>query len=197
MKKSSSNKNKKKVSFEKLSPSQKRVTIAKDVIAQIKLGRYIADSGSYIANINFKNNLGDDEMHNKDIKKNFGKIKSCTVCAMGACLMSATKFANKLSFGDVGDSVRDLVNDKVKDLFSKLFSPEQLLLIETAFEGGGDDTDGDSRVAYDLFDLDRNQFEGSDFLQPSDEFRNNYYESEKRLIAIMENIIKNKGTFKP
>ena len=187
----------KKVPFSKLSKPQKRVAIAKDVIAQIKIGRYVANVGAYIDSINFKNDLEMGEMKNKDIQKNFGKIENCTVCAMGACLMSATKFANKLNFRDIGGSTDDLDNKKVKDLFSKLFSPEQLLMIETAFEGEGESWNDESRVAYDLFNLNKGYFKGSDMLRASDSFGNGYEEDDEKLIAIMQNIIDNKGTFKP
>ena len=202
---------KNKINFSKLSPERKRVAIAKDVLQQIKLGRYIASAGSYIQALMMKDGKERWEMAGEDIKRNFTKIKSCEVCAMGACLMSITKFENKLKFSDVGASMEQLHNEKNIELFSSIFSPEQLLLIEMAFEGDS----GGTRVGVDLFGLSRNDFKKKiakcgKFYQKfdlsdkksskmSNKEINEYREiaEEKRLTAIMKNIIKNKGTFKP
>ena len=48
--------------------------------------------------------------------------------------MSITKFKNNLTFNDIGSDISNLNNERAKKLFS-LFSPKQLLLIETSFEG--------------------------------------------------------------
>lgn len=179
----------KKVPFSKLSKAKKRVAIAKDVLKQIRVGKYIANKGKYISRVDAPDI--EDVYYQSDIKKNFSKIKNCNVCAMGACLMSATKFANKLKFQDIGSGVGDLNNPKVKDLFKSIFSPEQLLLIERAFE----DKTGGSTVGCDVFGLEEWDFEKQ--IQKCSEFYGEYNNDETRLIGIMNNIIKNKGTFKP
>ena len=178
----------KKVPFSKLSKSQKRVAIARDVLEQIKQEKYVANTGSYISYMTF--NGGEYINKYEDIKKNFKKINNCRVCAMGACLLSATKFANKLSFGDIGDSIDGLHNDKVKELFASIFSPLQLLMIETAFEKKHEGT----RVGVRLFDMDKFNYDGE--LRKCVAFCDSYHPQD-RMIAIMKNIIKNKGTFKP
>ena len=184
-------KNVKKNAFEKLTPPQQRVAIAKDVLEQIRIKRFTPYSGKYISSINFKNGLYKSEMGSKDIKSNFAKIKNCSVCAMGACLMSATKFANKLNFEDVGVHRTDFKDEKVKDLFSSIFSPEQLLLIEIAFEGNDSGAD---RMGYDIFGAD---YPTCEITQKCDEFYLKYEDEKSRMVAIMKNLIKNKGEFKP
>lgn len=191
MKKQSKKIAKKVKPFSSLSKPEKRVAIAKDVLQQIKIGKYIAETGSYIGGIKFIGGEYISDMENEDIQKNFKKIRKCEVCAMGACLMSVTKFANKLEFGDIGSSITELNNDKVKRLFASIFSPSQLLMIERAFEGDS----GGTTVGCDVFDLDEYDFEKQ--IEKCDEFYKSYFEQEERLVAIMKNIIKNKGTFKP
>lgn len=196
----------KKIIFSKLSPSQKRVAIARDVLEQIRLGRYVANAGSYIDELVMKDGKERYEMYGKDIKHNFSKIKSCEVCAMGACLMSITKFENKLNFEDVGNKISDLDKEKTKELFSSLFEPSQLLMIERAFEGDYLGT----TVGGNIFDLDEYDFKKQiakceDFFQRFNKEEGIGYDElkeqkrlnqENRMIAIMKNIIRNKGTFK-
>jgi hypothetical protein len=184
-------------SFSRLSRAEKRMTIAKDVIAQIKRGKYIAEKGTYISDITtpkLEDSWGSkvEGFEEKDVQKNFSKIQSCTVCALGACLMSSTKFANQLVFEDVDSVDADSMvkNEKVNKLFKSLFSPEQLFLIEEAFEG---DNEGcSSRVGKMM-----GARVPKKLLKKSVKFFDESGEDEHRLISIMKNIIKNKGTFKP
>lgn len=199
---------KKKTPFSKLSKPKKIVAIAKDVLMQIKNRRYIANTGAYITSIKMNEGYLRDFI-DQSIKKNFGKIKKCTVCAMGACLMSITKFENKLNFGEVGSSASDLDNPKVKELFSSLFTPIQLLLIERAFEGES----GGTLVAEQIYDIDEYESDIKKQVKKCEKFYQRFNKieegldinkrveqqeknSEKRLTAIMDNIIYNKGTFK-
>ena len=198
-----------KITFSKLSPAQKRVAIARDVLKQIRIGRYISSTGAYVSSLLMKDGKEKYNVKDKEVKGNFGKIKKCEVCAMGACLMSITKFENKLKFGDIGSSMEQLKNDKTKELFASIFSPEQLLLIERAFEGNL----GGTTVGVNIFGLREGDFFNQiekchDFytkfnINPKDtatskkisELRK--LSEEKRLIAIMRNLIRNKGTFIP
>ena len=199
----------KKVKFEKLTPPQKRVAIARDVLEQIRMGRYISSTGAYVSGLLMKNGQERYHVSDKGIKGNFGKIKKCEVCAMGACLMSITKFENKLTFGNIGSSMEQLKNDKTKELFASIFSPEQLLLIERAFEGNL----GGTTVGANIFGLREGDFFNQ--IEKCHDFYKKFNKSpkdsatskeindlrklneEKRLIAIMRNLIRNKGMFIP
>lgn len=181
---------KKKVSFletkfKAASTPGKRVMIAQDIIEQVNARKYRSNKGSYVAIHT------DSEDMNFDIKSGFDKIKHCNVCALGACIMSATRFKNKLFANDVDmeDSVGLAENDKVRTLLQSLFSNSQLFMIEEAFEGAAG-----SRLADEL------GYKGarSSDLESCLLFHNRYKgNADKRLIAICENIIKNKGTFRP
>jgi len=169
--------------YSQMTAGEKRVAVAKDVIKQITVKKFKAKTGNYVKIALPKSLKGTD-----DIKKYFRRIKSCTVCAMGACLLSVTRFENKLKFNEVGPSANALRNDNAIRLF-ELFEPDQLMLIEQAFEGFSYDAD---RIADRIFKTD-------DFLIEKraniDAFYHTYKSDRSRMIAIMKNIILNKGTF--
>lgn len=173
-----------------LTDAEKRVLIAKDVIIQINTNIYKPKTGAYI---NLIKTFDEDEyLHDKDVKSNFEKIKSCEVCALGSLLLSSTKYANKVNFTDIY-SCTFIKNKNIKDLLISLFSPEQLCLIEVAFEKkyqrNSDNFGRDiSNYNFDIKleeDINKAQF-----------IYRNIHNHHDRMIAIMNNIIKNKGTFK-
>lgn len=175
--------------FSKLDKAGKRVMIAKDVIIQLDLNKLKAVAGAYI-DIKIMSGYK-DTFKKKDIKANYSKINECRVCALGACLMSVTRLNNKLKFSDVGGGLKDMNYTKVSELFKDIFTPNQLLLIETAFEG---DTGGD-KYAYRVMNATLNDNQFVKAVGFNDEYMFNGDDSLLR--NIMLNIIKNKGTFKP
>lgn len=179
--------------FSKLSKADQRIAIAKDVILSLRRGQYIAETGRYVNldEIEIKKDAFDVHYDTKlDIQKTLNKVKMCPVCALGACILSLTRFKNKLKWGDVGMNGAAMDSPRTKKLFSSLFSPEQLLLIESAFEGYNP---GSDRIADQLFDFNDLTDEQ---ISKVEEFRYRYDEPNDRLVAIMKNIIKNKGIFK-
>lgn len=179
-------------SFESLPANLQRIRVAKDVIAQVRLEKYKANRGAYISQLRTNNNVENQD----DVKKNFDKIKSCEVCALGACLLSTVKFKNTLQFqvlrqadedGDFG------YNKQIQNLLSSLFSPVQLLLIEMAFEKSTSIGFFAEKVdnTGSLYDIDWR------IKDDAVTFGYKYNSHHDRLIAIMENIIDNNGTFKP
>jgi len=185
--------------FEKLKPYQKRVAIAKDILEQIKAKRYIARAGSYIESAKLP---GGGET---PIKKNFNKIKECHVCQIGAIILSTTKFRNKLIKDDVGGGLHTITNN-VYEILKDIFSPKQLLLIEEAYESPYCTGDRyaykiDEKIGLDWDEEDACQDFYDQFLPENyddlDEDKNTAMADEDRMIAIMRNIIKHRGTFKP
>ena len=167
--------------FKSLTKPQQRVAIAEDVIQQVKKKKYTIETGNYVK---FNEDNFDFDL---DIQSNFDKV-NCSVCALGACLLSTTKFKNKLTFDDVSliDSYSSTWN-----LFLNLFTSHQLLLIENAFEGV---LFYSCRVGEDKFTARLTEKEE----EKCNLFYDKYFTDDtKRLIAIMENIIANNGTFKP
>lgn len=203
--------------FYKLSREERAVLVAKDVIDQIRIGKYQPMNGDYVQILSNFPLEG-------EIKEKFSDIK-CKVCALGATLMSCTHLGNRLRFDEIkmsGDSFRlSEEHPSVTNLLSHVFTPHTLLLIENAFEGYPGSLDdkfnykrdmqidedfsirryghllGETlsreecvkcRAFYRSFIIENN--EGDDF--DDDEWSD---DSERRMIAIMENIIANKGEF--
>ena len=178
--------------FNTLSKAEQRILIAKDVIAQIKANKYKPAPGIYVT-LKIPKSLD----ITKDAKSNLENVENCVVCGVGACLVSTVKFKNTLTLHDLDhptSSYKD--STKAAKLLKSVFPPSQLALIETAFEreycegshwssepvdGGGIGGKLTDKQAY-----------------KAENFGDNYWDSStKRLLAIMENIITNAGTFKP
>lgn len=160
--------------WSEMTPSEKRVTLAKDVISQLKKEKLNACSGTYLM-IDNLDNVEVNEQLNKVLKKQ----GTCEVCAKGALFISHIMRNNHFTIADY-HSFSKTDNEKIKERLGSLFSLPQLELIEKAFEGENVDNDLKDGTLIDL----------------ADEFHDNYKDDTERLIAIMQNIIKNKGTFK-
>jgi hypothetical protein len=185
--------------FDALPKNEKAVLVAKDVLKQIKLKKYIPNAGFYI-----KKNWGIDDLKDlglkkkDDVRNNFDKIPQCQVCALGSMLLSCTKLGNRLTFNDVdiinGVRIQRLNKPKIKKLFNSIFDGYQLLLIENAFEGSSFTSDRYAKdiLGHKLSDSDYNKCNKFYFMYGmycTDESTHN------RMVAICKNIIKNKGTF--
>lgn len=170
--------------FKNLSLPKQRVAIAKDVIKQIKKGCYYPKESDYI---NFSEDFDlSEKTLKKDIKKNFRLIKECEVCALGSVILSCTRFTNELTFSDLLEG-----DDREFKKILEIFDAKQLSLIEHAFEGFHYDRDG--VFAGKAFDWDVILTKSE--IKKTKLFHDSYSDSDDRLIAIMENIIKNDGEF--
>lgn len=178
--------------FTSLSPAKKRVAIAKDVIEQVKAERYLAKNRTYI-----------DFLMKFDgqIQSKFDKVK-CQCCALGAMFLSDVKYTNNCTIEDL-----DRINfsREEENRLQNYFDIEQLILIEAAFECWGFETitefDGceeDYRIiegfGYDVMLSDLSLT--SEDIDKAAQFGYQYDDNSERLIAIMRNIIKNRGKFK-
>jgi hypothetical protein len=180
--------------FAKATPAGKRVLIAEDIIAQIKAKRFRPKAGVWVNPVNEKNT----ENIELDIKFNGTapvrelflekKIPACECCALGALFMSCTLYNNQTTVNDFTKEVildfQETVEDgKFTNGLTGFFSRAQLKLIEIAFEGG-----------YGAFDTDR--MSNTKALRVVS-WEEKLPDDQKRLVAIMNNIINNKGTFVP
>lgn len=185
--------------FAAANPAEKRVLIAKDVIAQIRLGRFKAATQTWVSpNVRFSSNLPLAE-HSSDLIMEFGadasmrdlflgkQIQSCNCCALGAMFMSCTLYNNNQTAEDFEnetdwqfDSRIEGKNGGFSNGLNKFFSGAQLKLIESAYEGGigaFEAPTSKQAIVYKWVD--------------------DLPDDKKRLVAIMENIIENEGTFVP
>jgi hypothetical protein len=178
--------------FKKATKAQKRVMIAKDVLAQIKAERYFPKRGEWARPL-----WSDDQKSidikldpNSSIKDAFKSkaINSCKVCALGGLFMSCTNLNNNTTVGDMKTEyyIGEFVNDDVKisNGLNRIFTQKQLMLIETYFEGG----EG-------YFKSYSHHFSYSDEKLLVIFFKS--FDDDERLKMIMQNIIDNNGTFKP
>jgi heat shock protein HspQ len=193
--------------FNGLSPEQKRVAIAEDVLLQMKTKKIVPHSGTY-----FK--IDDDGDIDSDSQISLQKLlprKTCQTCALGALFHSHIKYNNKVTFKDYyNDPIGDLITSKLKDYFIH----EQLSMIEYAFEGfhGGifdvnpmyaslngqaqfaDNVDRYENIPQDFIKKLQDSNSYFHHLEINDE---NYDYEDFRMYQIMHNIIRNNGTFVP
>ena len=183
------------IKFYGMSPAQKRVSIAKDVILQIKTKRFISMAGNgYIENEEL-DALITDESNECELKSILNKTKNpCIVCGIGSLFVSEISKRNNFKVNtDIIDSVNKINSEKIKKRFKGIFSEHQLDLIETAFEKRVVNEDNN------LLGVGEGFYLGFCFTKLAEKYINfgkSFKEDNDRLIAIMNNIIVNNGTFK-
>jgi hypothetical protein len=181
--------------FALLSPAQKRVKIAWDVIHQLNAEAIIALSGKYVSKSDtlldidhacFYDTKTSDEAA-KAIQTSLlnPELKDCYTCALGGMFLSSVRVGNRYS-GKIAVGSDD---EPVYDQLEKYFDIKQLAIIEYAFEN---DT-----VAGRMRNISRYHDPILAHEAGLESFRTRYTESSDRLRAIMNNIIHNKGTFVP
>lgn len=174
--------------FKAMSKSQKRVAIAKDVLEHLDAEKITARSLIYVEPIITKEvaeKFGGRSLKRLQVSSVYKEVEKCEVCALGAMFFCAVKVANHLTVDKLFDSGTwgyyprfRALNRDVFWYMKKFFSEEQLTLIEYAFENF---YGGSKAYATNEEDLASLMYIGR---PPSERMR-----------AIMQNIIKNKGTF--
>ena len=159
--------------FDKLSESEKRISVIKDVLSRISIGQIKPHTGAFCS---FRSVLLSEKLSSELENPKL----HCESCAKGSLFLSyigiVNNYNSKLYFvdGQNNDS-----NEMM--MLSNIFTSKQLSLIETAFEN-----------CYYDWNEQLTQLEISSCCT----FANKYKGDNKRLIAICENIIENKGSFK-
>lgn len=158
--------------FAAMTPAEKRVNLAQDVIMQLNAELITAEQGTYLS------------LHEENSLK-------CDACALGSLFIcSVTKPELAL---DIDDLVDMGDRESMQDHLEGIFDHAQLDMIETAFEmdpymSYPEDLDLYDESAVTAFD---------DLVDKTIEFGRKYDDDKARLIAIMENVVANKGTFVP
>lgn len=192
--------------FEKMSPAEKRVAIAKDVLAQIKSKKLIPAHMVWVNSTTPRNTTSNGVTAAKDVKADtelqeiLRATPTCHVCALGALFTCAVKVADDLkvkelavySYDADAESGRILVekSDRViivdEDIFGylKLYFPlRQLRRMEYAFELG------DGTVSA------RDVAEGKPEVIDAIHAIYKKLDATERITAIAKNIIDNGGNF--
>lgn len=174
------------LNLKKISKEKARVTVAKDVLARLRYRK--VQQRVYLDKRELDNVIWDLEdvaykkneyVGNLDAREHINKLEKCPACALGNMLLSHVRIFDKITLYNLDEMNGD--RDPIMDVLTDYFSEEQLDLIECAFEG---EFWGNGEYDMDLVDK-------------AIVFGNKYLDSKKRLRAIMLNIVKNNGTFKP
>lgn len=161
--------------FKQATPEQRRVIIAKDVLAWLKEKKLHATPGTYLSSVDFTT-VVDGEYKSLRVEEDRVDGGGCSACALGglfACMVENT--------GGLQDFWRHSDQDRIRTKLAPYFDERQLAMIETAFEhcyfSGEGATSIDLNAAY--------------------RFGEAFDAGARRMRAIMRNIIRNNGTFKP
>ena len=197
--------------FKAASAAGKRVLIAQDVITQLKAGKFVAtegtrqvviprdrldDNGDRVRLAPIKDKDGDEDYYATDDRSVQelvlgDEVAECQCCALGGMFLSCTLFNNKTTVEeandiDIGDGI--LNNEGFDNGLHKFFNKGQLMLIEVAFE-----VDNGGFGLTDLEDVGLTER----VYERAMEFGGRRLDAHSRLLAIMNNIAKNNGEFKP
>lgn len=179
------------------------MAIAQDVINSLKRGQLTAANGTWVR---VDDCLLTDTEAGTELQSLFKKKEvTCDVCALGACFVSAVKLGNNCKLTEDAKQLDGFeFYDKHENgwaddtgmwkVLSRYFVRSQMALIETAFEMGqgyyGNTGDiGDTAIGVNIL--------GEERYYAAVNFGERYGDDESRMVAIMQNIVDNKGTFKP
>jgi hypothetical protein len=185
----------KRIDLHSLPKYKARMEIAKDVIAAINAKKLSATHNGYLE----IRNIPKRDPGSFELRSLLPDIPPCQVCAVGACFVAAVARVNKLEVDVIpsytySDDSRVVTpdTDKMMDVLGEWFSPKQLGMIECAFEQFQQPQCSDvvlspaeSRKAYHFAER-----AGFRYLRDT-------RDAPALLLTIMENVISNKGTFKP
>jgi hypothetical protein len=127
--------------FSKMTKMEKRVALAKDVIASIKSKHYIAENGTYLDVVK-KKNL--DYLHSYDLETIKRSDVSCHVCAIGSLFVSTMKKKKNGKLDDVD-------SDEMIHAMKGIFTHSEMRLLEEIFEGGSNQ---DANIFYERYAAD-------------------------------------------
>lgn len=184
------------LAFKKATKAEKKVMIAKDVLARLKTGQYKANTGNWASFHNVDNKFDewlDNNPEEASLQKEIIKGETCECCALGGLLASCVAINNNYSVDDylnggLEPTFEGDINygESDKTGLNKLFTQKELREIEFCFESGNGAT------SYHNIHL-KDEAKREKLLL----FSNKYDYYQDLLKAIMENIVKNKGKFKP
>ncbi len=153
----------------KLTTAEKRVAIAKDALAQIAVKKFVVETGNTYVGVK---KLPNGATSGNQLQDELKKIPKCTVCALGACFLSSVRKFNDIKTADV--------------LFSNEFAANTM-----EADGASVKVHIEKYFSCDQRQMIENAFEGWSYGWPAKTT------DTQRLTAILKNIIKNEGTFKP
>jgi hypothetical protein len=188
--------------FSKMTPAEKRVRIAKDVVVMLDEEKLHARTGSYLRfEDDSENSDVWDTVRNspdsKQVHEILEPLESCTVCGIGAAFVATVLRADNLTLGDMtvdgcgSAQTGHLTNDQpMRKYLETFFTQQQLALIECAFEQDFGFRERLNGTCY------KNVATKKDATKAA-RLGERYDEHDDRLRAIFNNIIANHGEFVP
>lgn len=175
--------------FKAADKAQKRILIAKDVLAQLSARKFRPKQGAFVRMTFRKAPESGTQVCNL-IEDSAPRV-NCQACALGAMMLSEIRHTNALKVKSVEDGEGGIYfeRDDQGDRLGKYFSTTQLRLVEIAFERG---------VGYYRDEEDHSIWGGTSFSIREKRAKAMFPLSKspaKRMRAIMENIIANGGKF--
>jgi hypothetical protein len=181
--------------FAKMSPAEKRVQIAKDVLTSLDAKRIVATTNTYLDAYSKKLGPYDEGYYGRLEQLNAldaqdellnGGVQ-CSVCAIGSVFTCAVERMDKITVGEM----KMFNKTDMLDYVGEFFSSQQLELMECTFECSSTCakrlSDGHGRVLPEWHEP----------VQRAIKMGNGCLGAEARLRLIMTNVIANGGEFKP
>lgn len=168
------------------SDKSRRINIAEDVIAQIRAGHYLPESGNFVK-VETEDAREEIELYSRPFHENIVGGHTCRVCALGGLFTSSVRLYNAFRSTEYG---RNVLERELFTQLQKFFSEKQLQLIELSFEGGNGWFRNDSYGP-------QPSLLTQDEIASAVEFYASFRNHEDRALAVMHNIIENDGTFIP
>jgi hypothetical protein len=170
--------------------AKKRVLLAKDVLSLLQEGKIIAQQDKYFESKHIDlSTVSSEESFQKLLQED---KEPCEVCAVGSLLVCAVKRYNKAKIKDIRfTSHRDDDDNSLGSndalcfmkILERYFSREQIVLIKSAFE----------KTSRGIDSCFHGNLQPDDLLIAQEKYKD--MDSEQTMIAIMQNIIDNNGTF--
>lgn len=163
--------------FEDMTPAEKRVAIAQDLIAHVAAGKIRPTRGTYLsAPPDYR---GAEYAFRPDDKRQacevLAAMRVCECCQIGGLLYATVLRANAVQVGQLVDEPGDaMCEDGFGGYLREFFDEDQLYLMESTFEGWC--RTSETAVS---------------------EFFNRHRDRQKRMVAICQNIIDHDGEFVP
>ena len=178
----------------KKKPELLRLAIAQDALKYLEAGKFILETNVWLESSKKKDVFTEEDVQKKrDLRIALRRTPKCRVCALGAIFAATVLKHDALSCanlvvddprGDNGSFEGPNGWGTIVAYLEKFFSNDQLILIEMAFEGSQGHAYRTCRYELD-----------GDLEEMALGFFEEYKSPKNRMIAILQNIIRNRGVF--
>ncbi len=211
------------IDLDSLSPAEKRVAIAQDVIKQIDGSKIIPKNNTWLHASEGQLITGEDVVNDRGLKEVLCEmVKPCQACQLGALIFSTVRLLNKVSVREAlgirnydpklnwhNNGTRSLSFSDMDSYLQKYFDTNQLEMMEFCFENGRG-SNPESKFEDDIIEKLQKlnapflgeAYEADDYDEDDDYELDRIHlrpveDPEGLMRAICQNIIDNKGEFVP